>query len=220
MGSQTPGAEKAKQMPPPEDEAAKVPPGGGEVAEVATDNACLGAPQGGADVVEGWGDTGAADAEAAVAAGGDEIAEWQPEDVPWVEPPEGGSQTPEAAAASTKVLKIDHSGYVKVTLAWADEPVAAEEEWPPGGGEDEAAYALSALALAHGNASGHAGNSSGSDAEVLAQDDQGSEHALDAIGPAESSKSSSSHSSCEADEEEENEEPHENEEEEPCEEET
>ena len=115
------------QMPPPEDDAATGPPGGGEVAEeiveiheVATDHA---------GVDEVW-DTEAADAEAAAAAEGDEIAEWQPEK-PHAEVHPKAAATTEVRWDSSQVINVNVTlgcevalkGDIAVRLtneAWAD----------------------------------------------------------------------------------------------------
>ena len=120
-----------------------------------------------------------------------------------------GSQTPEAAVSSAKVLKIDHTGHVKVTLAWADEPIAAADEWPTVGGED-AVYALSVVAHVDDRVVSSEDEEETTAAPAAGDEDSASEHGLYGIAPGSpgSSKpdSDDGHSGSHGDEEEEEEE--------------
>ena len=96
-----------------------------------------------------------------------------------------------------------------MTLARAVEPIAAEEEWPTGGGEDEAAYALSSYALSVvAPAPDHVVSAEDGEetaAAVAAEEDESSENGLNAIGAASTEttpKVSSADEAAEEDEEE------------------
>ena len=113
-----------------------------------------------------------------------EVAEWQPETAEIdAEPLAGGVEAP------AQTLKIEHSGHVSVTLAWADQS-EDPEVWGIGDdaadaayAADEIAYAVSALTsapVAEEQASDSPGE--GEKEVAAAVEDDSSEHGLNAIG--------------------------------------
>jgi len=173
--------EKAeKKTPAPEAEAGEVVP-----------EADLPAAEADPAAEEVWHEEGQTQEEAVdMAEPGLEVAEWQPETG------EINAETlASEAEAPAQTLKIEHSGHVSVTLAWADQS-EDPEVWGIGDdaadaayAADEIAYAVSALTAP--TAEEQASSSGEREKEVAAEvEDDSSEHGLNAIGATASDDSS------------------------------